>query len=82
MGSTSYPNKAHFSYRDSKYKLHDVTLRNISETYNEGLPKGLETIHKSQKEENTSPMGVSQHTMIIYIKISSEVVVTSTLPLN
>ena len=41
--------------------------------------QGLDTINTSHKEENTSPMGLQQHTMIIYIIISSEVTNTSTL---
>ena len=32
----------------------------------------------SQKEENTSSKGVQQHTMIIYIRISSKITNTST----
>ena len=44
----------------------------------EVVPQGLDTIKTSRKEANTSPMGVQQHTMIIYIKISSEVTNTST----
>ena len=48
----------------------------------EVVPQGLDTIKTSRKEENMSPMGVQQHTMIIYIRISFEVTNTSTLPLN
>ena len=44
----------------------------------EVVPQGPYTIIKPQKEENTSLMGVQQHTMIIYIRISSEVTNTST----
>ena len=45
----------------------------------EVVPQGLDTIKTSHKEVNTSPMGVQQHTMIIYIIISSEVTNTSAL---
>ena len=48
----------------------------------EVVPQGLDTIKTSRKEENTYPMGVQQHTMIIYIRISSEVTNTTTLPLK
>ena len=44
----------------------------------EVVTQGLDTINTSRKEENTSPMGVQQHTMIIYMIISSEVTNTST----
>ena len=44
--------------------------------------QGIDTIMTSRKEENTFPMGVQQHIMIIYIRISSKVTITSTLPLN
>ena len=46
----------------------------------EVVPQGIYTIIASQKEVNTYMMGVKQHTMIIYIKISSEVINTSTGP--
>ena len=42
------------------------------------VTQGLDIIKTSHKEENTSPMEVQQHTMIIYIKISSKVTNTST----
>ena len=45
----------------------------------EVVPQGLDTIKTSCKEENTSLMGVQQHTMIIYIKISSDVTNASML---
>ena len=48
----------------------------------EVVPQGPYTIMTSQKEDNTYPMGVQNHTMIIYIKISYELTNTSTLPLN
>ena len=48
----------------------------------EVVPQGLDTIKTFQKEVNTSPMGVHQDTMIIYIRIYSEVTNTLTLPLN
>ena len=48
----------------------------------EVVPQGLDIIKTSLKGINTSPMGVHQHTMIIYIRISSEVTNTPTLPLN
>ena len=48
----------------------------------EVVPQGIDTIKTSYKEENTSLMGVQQHTMITYIRISSKVTNTSTLPLN
>ena len=32
-------------------------------------PQYVDTIKTSRKEVNTSPMGVEQHTMIIYIRI-------------
>ena len=48
----------------------------------EVVPQGLYIIKTSLKGVNTYPMGVQQHTMIIYIRISSEVTNTSTLPLN
>ena len=41
------------------------------------LPQGLYTIMTSQKEENTSRMGLQQNTMIIYIRISSKVINTT-----
>ena len=44
------------------------------------VPEGLNTINTSRKEANTPPMGVQQHTMIIYIRIYSEVTNTSTVP--
>ena len=44
----------------------------------EVVPQGLDIIKTSQKEVNTSPMRVQQHTLVIYIKISSEVTNTST----
>ena len=44
----------------------------------EVVPEGIETIKTSCKGVNTSPMGVQQHKMIIYIKISPEVTNTST----
>ena len=44
----------------------------------EVVTQGLDTINTSHKEENTSPMGVQQHTMIIYMIISFEVTNTST----
>ena len=43
------------------------------------VPQGLNTIKTSCKGVNTSPMWVQQHTMIKYIRISSEVTNTSTL---
>ena len=43
------------------------------------VAQGLDTIKTSRKEANTSPMGVQQHTMIIYIEISSKVTNTKTL---
>ena len=46
------------------------------------VPQVLDTINTSHKEENAYPMGVIQHTMIIYIRISFKVTNTSTLPLN
>ena len=48
----------------------------------EVVPQGPCTIMTSQKEGNTSSMGVQQHTLIIYIKMSSEVTIRTTLPLN
>ena len=48
----------------------------------EVLCQGLDTIKTSHKKVNTSPMGIQQHTMIIYIRISSEVTNTPTLRLN
>ena len=48
----------------------------------EVVPQGLDTIKTFHKEVNTSPIGVQQHTMIIYFRISFEVTNTSTLPLN
>ena len=36
----------------------------------------------SKKEEYTSPMGVQQYTIIIYIRISFEVINTTTLSLT
>ena len=49
----------------------------------EFVPQGIYTIKTSRKEENASPMGVQQHTIIIYIRTSSEVTNTSTiLPLE
>ena len=44
----------------------------------EVVPQGPCIIITSRKEGNTSPMGEQQHTMIIYIIISSEVTNTST----
>ena len=44
----------------------------------EVVPQGLDTIKTSHKKVNTPPMGVKQHTMIIYIEISSKVTNTST----
>ena len=44
----------------------------------EVVPQGLDTINTSCKGVNTSAMGVQQHTMIIYIRISFEVTNTST----
>ena len=38
----------------------------------EVVPKGLDIVKTSRKGVNTSPMGLQQHTMIIYIRISSE----------
>ena len=35
----------------------------------EVVAQGLDTIKTSRNEANTSPMGVQQHTMIIYIRI-------------
>ena len=46
------------------------------------VPQGQDIITISHKEENTSPMGIQQHIMIIYIIISFEATNTSTLPLN
>ena len=46
------------------------------------VPQFLDTINTSRKEANTSPMGVQQHIMIIYIIIYSKVTNTSTLPIN
>ena len=43
------------------------------------VPQVLDIIKASRKELNTYPMGVQQHTIIIYIKISSEVTNTSTI---
>ena len=48
----------------------------------EVVPQALYTIMTSLKQAKTSLMGVQQHTMIIYIKISSEVTNTSTLILT
>ena len=48
----------------------------------EVVPQGLDTIKTSHKGVNTSLMGVQQHTMIIYIRISSEFINTLTLTLN
>ena len=45
----------------------------------EVVPQGLYTIMTPHKEENTYSMGVQQHTMIIYIIISSEVTNTLTM---
>ena len=45
----------------------------------EVVPQGPYKIMTSQKEENTSPMGVKQHTMIIYIIISFDATNTSTI---
>ena len=45
----------------------------------EVVPQELDIIKTYQKGLNTSPMGAQQHTMIIYIRISSEVTNTSTL---
>ena len=45
----------------------------------EVVPQGLCTIMTSQMEGNASPMRVQQHTMVIYIGISSEVTNTTTL---
>ena len=45
----------------------------------EVVPQGPYTIMTFQKEENTSLMGVEQHTVIIYIRIYSEVTNTSTI---
>ena len=44
----------------------------------EVVPQGLDTIKTSRKGVNTSPMGVQQHIMIRYIRISFEVTNTST----
>ena len=44
----------------------------------EVVHQGLDTINTSRKEENISPMWVQQHTMIIYIRISSKVTKIST----
>ena len=46
----------------------------------EVLPQGLDIIKTSHKGANTSPMGEQQHTMIIHIRISSEVTNRSTEP--
>ena len=46
------------------------------------VPQGINKIKTSLKWVNTSPMGVQQHTMKIYIIISFEVTNTSTLLLN
>ena len=46
------------------------------------VPQGIYTIMTSLKEANTSSMGIQQHRMIIYIRISSEVTNTLTLPLK
>ena len=43
----------------------------------EVVPEGPYTITTSRREENTSTMGVKNHTMIVYIRIYSEV--TNTL---
>ena len=48
----------------------------------EVVPQGIDMIKTSRKGVHTSPMGVQQDTMIIYIKIYSEVTNTSILPLN
>ena len=48
----------------------------------EVVPQGIDTIKTSHKEENTYLMGVQQHRMIIYIRISFKVTNTSTLRLN
>ena len=48
----------------------------------EVVPQGLNIINTSRNEEMTYPMGVKQHTMIIYIIISYEVTNTSTIPIN
>ena len=45
----------------------------------EVVSHGLYIIMTSRKEVNTSSMGVQQHTMIIYIRISSEVTNSSTI---
>ena len=42
------------------------------------VPQGIDTIKTSHKGVNTSPIGIQQHTMIIYIIISSQVTNTST----
>ena len=44
----------------------------------EVVPQGLDTIKTSCNEVNSSPMGVQQHTMIVYIRISIEVTNIST----
>ena len=41
------------------------------------VPQGIDTINTSHKEETTSPMGVHQQIMIIYIIISFKVTNTS-----
>ena len=48
----------------------------------EFVPQGIDTIKASRKKENTSPMGVQQHTMIIYIGISFKVTNTSTIEIS
>ena len=48
----------------------------------EVVPQVLDIIKASRKELNTYPMGVHKHTMIIYIKISSKVTITTTFPLK
>ena len=48
----------------------------------EAVPQGLYTIMTSEKEVKKYLTGVQKNTMIIYIRISSEVTNTSTLPLN
>ena len=41
----------------------------------EFVPQCLHTVKASHKEEKKSPLGAQQHTMIIYIIISSEVLI-------
>ena len=48
----------------------------------EVVPQGPYITMASRKEANTSSMGVQHDTMIIYIRMSFEVTITTALPLN